>query len=92
MTDQLLWQDYSFIVRGKQRRTVFAVLSVPKTPTQIASETKVRLTHVSRVLKQFEKRGLVKCLAPNEKFGRPYVLTESGKAVRLKLMESISTA
>ena len=75
------WKLYSFVSRSKQRVKIILMLEKPVRPTQIAKETKLNKSHVSRTLNEFVERGIAKCLTPNEKVGRYYVLTELGKEV-----------
>ncbi|MBN2331290.1 MAG: ArsR family transcriptional regulator [Candidatus Aenigmarchaeota archaeon] len=84
------WASYSFVVRGRTRRKVLMALEKPKTPSQISSELKLSTTHISRALKEFSDRNLVRCLTPEEKFGRVYELTEKGKELFSKLKETTS--
>lgn len=81
-----LWADYSFVVRGRQRKQIISLMTRPKTPTELAKESKLNLTNASRVLVQFEKRGLARCLTPKEAIGRVYVLTARGKQVLKKMI------
>ena len=76
------YDDYSWVVRGKQRRAIIQVLSKGKIPTQGEEETRLSLNNVSDVLRAFEKRKLVRCLNPRAKTGRVYQLTPSGMRVR----------
>ncbi|MBI2668709.1 winged helix-turn-helix transcriptional regulator [Candidatus Woesearchaeota archaeon] len=80
--DKELINDYSWILRGKQRRTILKFLNAPKTPTLIMEETKIKVSNVSDVLRAMENYGLAKCLNPKEKQGRLYQLTKKGKKVR----------
>jgi len=80
------WEDYSWVMRGSQRRKVMKALNKPKLPTELKAETKMSLTNVSKVLKSFEKRGLVKCLTPHLKTGKIYELTERGKKIRKEMV------
>ncbi len=85
MTDKF-WQDFGFIVRGRQRRDIVKLMDGPKTPTQLKEEIgKIHITNVCRVLRELEKRGLAKCITPNFKTGRVYTLTQRAKAVRKEL-------
>lgn len=79
--------DWSWIVRGKQRRAVIKCMDEVRIPTQISKECGLSLNHTSRVLREFEKRGLAKCLTPKEKVGRLYKLLERGDKVRQKLIK-----
>ena len=51
------------------------------TPTQIANEIGISVTHVSRSLKDLIERGLVECLTPNERVWKLYKLTKEGMCV-----------
>jgi len=55
------------------------------TPTEIAKETKIVINHVSTFLKEFKENKLVICLNEEDKRGRLYQITDTGKKV-LKLM------
>lgn len=81
------WGDYSFVVRGKQRRMIILLMDKGKTPTELKRESGLNFNNVSRVLVQFEKNKLAKCLTPNQEVGRVYALTLRGKAVRDELIK-----
>ena len=70
-----MWEECSYIIRGKNRRRVFLTLETPRTPTQLSDELKIHLSHVSRALGELESKKLVVCLTPAEKVGRIYRLT-----------------
>lgn len=75
-----VWSDFSFVASsGYREKAISALASSPKLPRQIARETNLRTTHVSRALREMAKRGLVECLTPSAKsHGRLYGLTETG--------------
>ena len=79
--------DYSWVIRGSQKRKIVKALDKPKIPTQIKDDTDLSLNNVSDVLREFRKRKIVKCLNPQEKTGRLYELTEKGKRIREQLGE-----
>lgn len=76
-----MWKLLSFIMRSKQRQQILLALKEPNTPTQIANETKLAISHVSRTLKEFCKKSLVECMTPKEKIGKIYKLTKKGKEI-----------
>jgi len=76
------WELYSWVMRGKQRRLVVKALNKQRIPTEIKDETKLSLTHVSKVLKAFKEKKLVICLTPAAKRGKVYQLTTVGKQIR----------
>ncbi len=75
-----LWEDFSFVVSSGYREKVISCLVVkPKVPKQLATDTKLRIAHVSRALRELSRQGLVECLTPSVKSrGRLYALTEPG--------------
>ena len=75
----------SFVSRGKIRKKILKNLSEPKTPTQLSGKIGTHRSTISRAILSLEDKGLLKCLTPNEKLGRYYSITETGKKV-LKLM------
>ena len=79
-------EDYSWIIRGKQRKRIIKAMNKPKIPTQIKEETHLSLNNVSDVLREFRKKKIVKCLNPQEKTGRLYKLTSKGMRIR-EMME-----
>jgi DNA-binding MarR family transcriptional regulator len=81
------WEQYSWVIRGNQRRKVIMVLGKPKIPTEIKSEAKMSMTNVSKILKEFSKKGLVRCLTPYVRTGKLYELTEAGRKIRERMIE-----
>ena len=79
MKKTINWDDISFIIRSKHRKTLLKLLDNPKTPTQIKTETKLHFNTVSRTLVELEKKGVVKCLTPHQKLARFYQITDKGK-------------
>ncbi|MFQ5621613.1 MAG: hypothetical protein ACE5FT_07300 [Candidatus Nanoarchaeia archaeon] len=82
-------EDLSWVIRGKQRRTIIQHIKVKEaaTPTHIAKTSNYSLNATSRILSEFRERGLAKCLNPKSKTGRLYVLTPRGKIIRDKLLK-----
>ena len=75
-------EDYSWVVRGKQRKKILKVMDKPKIPTEIKEDAKLSLNNVSDVLREFKKKKIVRCLNPKEKTGRLYKLTSKGMRIR----------
>ena len=75
-----LWLDFGFVASSGYRMKVMTVLVTgPKVPQQLARETNIRITHVSRTLRELAKRRLVECLTPSVKsHGRVYAVTKAG--------------
>ena len=75
----------SFVSRGKVRKKVLSSLIKAHTPTELSHIIKTHRSTTSRTILSLEKKGLVKCLTPNEKMGRFYEITELGKKIIKKL-------
>jgi predicted transcriptional regulator len=80
-------EDYSWIIRGKQRRSILKVMDKEKIPTQISKDSSTSLNNTSDILRLFVKRNISVCVNEKEKTGRLYVLTAKGKKLRQKLLE-----
>lgn len=81
------FKKYSFVLAGELRKRIVSSLEEPKTVTELAKEAKLNLSNISRVLIQFEKQGLAKCLTPDYIIGRVYGLTEKGRMVREEIIK-----
>ncbi|HYM38643.1 MAG TPA: hypothetical protein VEY12_00665 [Thermoplasmata archaeon] len=78
-----VWDDFSYVASSSYRERVLnSLASKPKFPSQLGEETRLRIVHVSRALREMRKRGLVECLNPEVKArGRLYALTPDGATV-----------
>lgn len=81
------WELVSFVRRSSQRRKILETLNKPITPSQIARETKMYITHVSRTLKELVDKGLVECLTPKERVEKYYKITTLGKDILKQLIQ-----
>ena len=79
------WNIISFVVRSKHRKKILELLTAPKTPTKLKTETELHFNAVSRVILELEKKGLIKCLNPTQKLSRFYQITNKGKEILVKL-------
>lgn len=77
------WDEVSFVVASTYRTTVLErLMDGPATPSMIADDTEMSMSHVSRALTELREHGLVELLvAENRKKGRVYGLTEHGTDV-----------
>ncbi len=82
------WDLVSFVSRSEQRKRVLPLLKEPTTPSTVSKKSGLYPTHVSRALKEFERKKLVECLTPNEQVGRLYKITKLGLEV-LKNLEKL---
>ena len=80
-------KNYSWVIRGKQKKKIIKVMNKPKIPTQIKEETHLSLNNVSDVLNEFRKKKIAKCLNPKEKTWRLYELTPKGMRIKEMLEE-----
>lgn len=71
-----------FIIRSSYRKKVFVLLDNPTRPSEIAKNLDIRLTHITRELRELKTRKLVECLNPQERVGRLYQLTLRGKKLK----------
>ena len=85
MMPRLDLEKFSWVKRGKQRRDIIVYIDGPETPTDIAKKSGYSLNNTSRVLGEFRRKGIARCLNPKEKTGRLYRVTPSGRVIRDKL-------
>lgn len=84
--DQLTLKLYGFVISSSYRKMVLLELSKsPQIPTNIARRLNINVNHVSRALSQLNSKGLVRCINPEERKGRVYILTELGRKVLNRL-------
>jgi predicted transcriptional regulator len=75
-----------FIIRSNYRKQVFVLLDNPIRPSEIAKKLNIRLTHITRELRELKKRKLVECINPKERIGRLYQLTKQGKYLKKEMI------
>ncbi len=61
-----------FLKQGKLRKQILDKLTEPKTASEMAKELGKHRSSISRVLIELEKRGLVKCVNPEDDKFRHY--------------------
>ena len=88
-------KHFIWIEKGIQRKAVLKALSMKMTPSFIRKVSrkfneKISLANTSDILKCLVNRGLAVCLNNEEKRGRLYELTETGREVRENLLEAES--
>ncbi|MCK5233470.1 MAG: transcriptional regulator [Candidatus Aenigmarchaeota archaeon] len=86
----MIWDDVGFIVKSEKRKNLLLLLEKPRTPTQLSKAMRSSLANVSLKLKDLSDKGIIKCVNPESKKGRIYMLTENGKKTleKIKEMES----
>lgn len=58
-----------------------SIKETPKTPTNIAKDSGIRVNHISNTLNQLKSKKLVECINEDMRKGRLYRLTDTGKLV-----------
>lgn len=81
MSDE--WNAIGFVISSNYRVTVLGQLNEgPATPSQIANDADVAITHVSRALNELKERDIVELLVPeSRRKGRVYGVTEKGERI-----------
>ena len=77
------WDAIGYVISSKYRVAVLQNLSSgPATPTTIADESGLGITHISRALRRLEDREIIELIVPeDQQKGRLYALTEKGERV-----------
>lgn len=77
------WNQISFVISSSHRRAVLKRLATgPATPSQIADDTDISISHVSRALSSLREESLVELLVSEDRRkGRVYGITEHGSDV-----------
>lgn len=71
----------SYVCRGSVRRKVIRALLKPNSPTGLARQLDMERSTVSRTIQDLVEAGLVECLTPDQKMGRFYRVTDTGRMV-----------
>lgn len=81
MTEE--WNDVSFVISSKYRVAVLEQLAEsPSTPSKIATDTDLSISHISRALRGLRGHELAELLVSEDrKKGRVYGLTERGEQI-----------
>jgi len=74
------WEDVGILKASSSRiRILRILLDRSMTPKEIAQQSKMHLSQVSRGLREMEGRNMVKCMTPNLRRGRIYMITDKGR-------------
>lgn len=76
-----MYELVSFVNRSRIRKSVLENFEEPYTPTELSEIIKTHRSTVSRAILELEKKGLVKCITPNEKMGRYYQISDQGRKI-----------
>ncbi len=87
-TDHNIWDSIGFIMISPHRLKIIEYLYTQSAlPSQISSQIKKPIGHVSNLLKGLQERKLVICQNPNLKKGRIYSVTELGRDVYERILK-----
>ena len=75
------WENVSFVVSSKTRKTVLMKLETAKTPTILARELNTSIPNISRALRELQSKGLIECVTPKARVGKIFMVTQEGKTV-----------
>ncbi len=79
----LHWDEVSFVLASTYRVAVLEhLVTGPATPSQLATDTEISISHVSRALGELREEALVELLVSDDrKKGRVYGITEQGTEI-----------
>ncbi len=77
------WDEVSFVISSNYRVAVLQRLAEgPATPSQVAEDADISISHVSRALGRLQERELVELLVSEDRRkGRVYGITDDGTAI-----------
>ncbi|WP_330631897.1 winged helix-turn-helix domain-containing protein [Halocatena halophila] len=77
------WDEVSFVISSNYRVAVLQRLAEgPATPSQVAEDADISISHVSRALGRLQERELVELLVSEDRRkGRVYGITDEGTAI-----------
>jgi len=68
-------------VSNSRKKVLLALEGNVLMPSEIAKITSISPSHTSKALRELENNDLIKCLNPEKRVGKLFVLTELGKEV-----------
>lgn len=75
-------KEFRFVKSSSYRtKVVKSLAKSPKTPTQIAEETKINRNNISNTLKELKYHNIVVCINPEVKKGKLYKLTNLSEEI-----------
>lgn len=81
MEKELLMKFAYVKVSTYRHKTVKTLQNTIKIPTEIAKDTGINKSHVSKVLRELKESGIVECMNEEARKGRIYRLTETGEEI-----------
>jgi len=81
-----IWELIGFLRSSNYRLKVLKSLSDKEhTPSEIEKNTGIKISHVSRTLKEITDKKLAECLNPKLRKGKLYKITKLGKSLLNKI-------
>jgi len=81
------WENVSFVVSSKTRKTVLMKLETAKTPTILARDLNTSIPNISRALRELQSKELIECVTPKARVGKIFMVTQEGKAVLMRVKQ-----
>lgn len=76
------WNSVSFVMSGKPRiRMLIELKNGQKTPSELAAIIKIPRSHVSKTIKELEEKELIKCLTPDRRKMKFYMISDNGREI-----------
>ncbi len=85
MTD---WDKVSFVMGSQPRLKVFLkLINSKRTPSSLAEDIGIPISHVSKALSELKEKELVECLTPGKRKMKLYQATEEGLELKDEIKE-----
>lgn len=75
------WELIGYVIRSENRQKALKILYEPTTPSMLAENMKMSLTHASKVIRELYNKGLIDCKNDKMKVGRIYQINSKGKTI-----------
>jgi len=78
------WQKYAWVRRGKRRLETLGILykeNKPLTINDIHIKSRIAISQASATVAELLEAELIKCLNPEDKIGKLYIISEEGKKI-----------
>ncbi len=85
MDDKTLKVFAYISISSYRTRALKALENEDKTPTQIAKDSNIRMSHISNILKELKDCGAAECINEHERKNRIYRLTPLGRDIAANL-------
>jgi DNA-binding MarR family transcriptional regulator len=85
------WKKCAWLRRGKRRLETlktFDKTSTPLTIKDVMVKSRIAISQASATVTELEKAGLIKCLNPEDKIGKLYIISDEGKRIISALGET----